>query len=156
MTLRVIINRDEINETLEELRYAGAVNSERMLVWLGNRDHAEVRVSRVYVPAQEAGADFFWIPQESMAALMAELRAHRLMIAAQVHTHPQKAFHSLADDKWAIVRHEGALSLVLPFFGMKTNTRSFPADAAVFTLSKDNQWLRVPDRRRSDYYMIVP
>jgi len=36
------------------------------------------------------------------------------MVAAQVHSHPDEAFHSKGDDEWAIVRHEGALSIVVP------------------------------------------
>jgi hypothetical protein len=68
------------------------------------------------------------------------LRDRDLMVAAQVHTHPHEAFHSAADDRWAIVRHVGALSLVLPDFAQKTSIDSFLNEAAVFRLSDRNEW----------------
>ena len=67
-------------------------------------------IVEAYVPEQEAEVDYFHIPPSGMMALMAHLRERRLGLAAQVHSHPARAFHSLADDKWAIVRHEGAMS----------------------------------------------
>ena len=60
----------------------------------------------MYRPQQRAAADMFHIPPDSMAALRANLRRNRVMVAAQVHWHPREAFHSLADDHWTIVRHE--------------------------------------------------
>jgi hypothetical protein len=66
------------------------------------------------------------------------------MIAAQVHSHPREAFHSSADDAWAIVRHLGALSLVVPDFGLKTNVSTFRDHTKVFCLAGNNRWHEVP------------
>jgi len=38
-------------------------------------------------------------------------------LIAQVHSHPTEAYHSEADDRFAIVTAEGGLSLVVPNFG---------------------------------------
>ena len=65
------------------------------------------------------------------------------MVAAQVHTHPAQAFHSEADDQWAIVRHVGALSLVVPYFAKDTRVASFFDDVALFRLSSENAWCEV-------------
>jgi hypothetical protein len=78
------------------------------------------------------------------------------MIAAQIHTHPKRAFHSAADDKWAIVRHTGALSLVIPHFALRTSRASFRADTAVFALSPQNKWLMASPDRLDDFYRIIP
>jgi len=91
-------------------------------------------------------ATFFRIPRESIEELFDVLRGRELMVAAQVHTHPESAFHSAADDRWAIVRHVGALSLVLPYFAQRTTTSTFFKDTAAFALSAENRWLLVdPD-----------
>lgn len=66
------------------------------------------------------------------------------MIAAQVHSHPLEAFHFKADDDWAIVRHENALSVVVPYFASKTNATSFLSDQKTFRLTRDNRWLEIP------------
>ena len=56
---------------------------------------------------------------------------------AQVHSHPGEAFHSPADDRWAIPRQVGALSIVLPFFAAGISEETFFEQAAVFTLSNN-------------------
>ena len=67
------------------------------------------------------------------------------MIAAQVHTHPFEAFHSEADDRWAIVRHVGAVSLVVPYFATTTTPDNFLDQIALFSLDANNQWIEVPN-----------
>lgn len=37
---------------------------------------------------------------------------------ARVHSHPGAAYHSATDDGNPALRHEGALSIVVPFFGL--------------------------------------
>lgn len=66
------------------------------------------------------------------------------MVAAQVHSHPREAFHSKADDRWAIVRHEGALSLVVPNFAIGTMVSTFLDDTKVYRFSASAQWVEVP------------
>ena len=72
---------------------------------------------------------------------MRHLRSGRLKIVAQVHSHPGEAFHSEVDDEWAIVRHVGALSLVVPGFARWTTPTNFVAQAVAYELSASNQWL---------------
>jgi hypothetical protein len=97
-------------------------------------------------PAQVAGADIFRIPPPAMREIIGIIAKHGWMIAAQVHSHPKEAFHSLADDTWAIVRHENALSLVLPYFAAKTTWTSFQQDQKAFRLAADNRWHEVAPR----------
>ena len=152
----VTVAREIISATLDELQEAGLQGSEGLALWLGRRKNGAIEVERAYVPEYESSSSFFWIPPEAMAKLLAELRVHRLMIAAQVHSHPGRAFHSAADDRWAIVRHEGALSIVVPRFAQRTTVRTFARQAAVFSLSPLNQWIKVPTKRLSEHYVIRP
>jgi hypothetical protein len=78
------------------------------------------------------------------------------MVAAQVHTHPKLAFHSAADDKWAIVRHVGALSLVLPYFSLRTNVENFVQHTVTFSMNAENDWLPAPKDKIQDFYKIIP
>ena len=74
-----------------------------------------------------------------------------MLIAAQVHSHPEEAFHSQADDNWAILRHLGALSIVVPYFANQTSVGNFLRQVAIFRLNDANQWreLEGVDRERS-------
>jgi len=134
----VSIPRALIATTVRELRTPQGV--ERVILWLGQRGEDGVRVTEVFVPMQIAALDYFQIPPAGMSQLMSRLQSQRLMVAAQVHTHPLAAFHSEADDDWAIVRHVGALSLVVPHFCTRTTAESFVSDALVFQLNRENEF----------------
>jgi len=132
-----------IDETLEALREGGRAGAERVVFWLGRRQAPGAVISEIYIPQQEAEEDYFRIPSGSMVDFMNHLRRRRLILLAQVHSHPGEAFHSKADDRWAVVRHEGALSIVVPEFAAKTTVSNFEIDSAVFRLTVDDRWLRV-------------
>ena len=152
----VIVRKQIVQDTLGELQTAGRRRSECVILWLGQRDFQGITVARMWKPEQEADRGYFLIPEKSVDRLMAELRKERLMIAAQVHTHPKLAFHSAADDKWAIVRHVGALSLVVPHYALRTNAVNFVQRTAAFCLNAENEWLQAPQENIQDFYKIVP
>jgi hypothetical protein len=52
-----------------------------------------------------------------MAACVRAAARHRLQVVAQVHTHPQQAFHSDGDVEGARIRYPGYASIVLPDYG---------------------------------------
>jgi len=78
-----------VDETLDELRAGGREGIERVVLWLSPRPLSTAPIIvEAYVPEQEADADYFRIPPSGMTALMTHLRERRLVLAAQVHSHP--------------------------------------------------------------------
>jgi proteasome lid subunit RPN8/RPN11 len=140
---RVRVPLQLLETTVRELSRHRLNPTERVALWLGRRQAGHICVHEMYVPAYEAESDYFYIAPGPMRQLMRHLRGAGLMIAAQLHTHPEEAFHSAADDKWAIVRHVGALSLVLPDFGVRTTPDAFFETAKVFRLDRMNRWEEV-------------
>lgn len=150
----VIVSRAQISETLDHLKAAGKRRSECVVLWLGRRGAEGIVVEKVWCPPHRAGRAFFEFSEEAMTVMFAELRKSRQMIAAQVHSHPMEAFHSAADDHWAIVRHEGALSLVIPYFARHTFTNSFVADMAAFVLTSDDAWTEIESEKLENHLTI--
>jgi proteasome lid subunit RPN8/RPN11 len=155
MSLIVRVPEVVVAKTITSLRAAGARRNEHVVLWLGRRTESHITVEEAFVPIQQAEADYFHIPPEGMTALLKHLGERRQMVAAQVHTHPREAFHSSADDRWAIVRHEGALSFVVPRFCEDTDVGSFVRDAAVFRLSSDNEFIEVTPSEVGEAYEVV-
>ena len=152
----ILVPSSIIDQTLAKLQHVGRRRSECVVLWLGRREDDNIRVEELYVPIQEASYDYFHIPENSMERLFQKIRPQRLMIAAQVHTHPRSAFHSYADDTWAIIRHAGALSLVIPYFAQRTHQKTFVSHTSVFALSSQNVWCKVPKKQITEYYRIIP
>ncbi len=142
MNSLVVVPIGVVEATLSELKSAGRQASERFVLWLGRPTEGIIQIETIWVPEQESGFDFFKIPEHAMQALLVELRKLRLMVAAQVHTHPGRAFHSRADDRGAIIRHTGALSLVLPCFGLVLSSAMQPCLYCLAQIS-GSTWTRL-------------
>jgi proteasome lid subunit RPN8/RPN11 len=136
----VLCPKAAVEQTLVHLRDAGTRLQECVVLWLGKREGETIQIMRCYRPLQRAKTDQFHIPPEGMTALQAVMRSERLMVAAQVHSHPGLAFHSEADDAWAIVRHEGALSLVVPRFAADTIPGNFMQQTKTYRFSEHATW----------------
>ena len=98
--MRVEYGPNVVLQTLSVLQEGGRDGCECVVLWLGRMEDKRIRVSEVYRPIHEAQADMFWITEQGMDVLKARLRSTGTMVAAQVHTHPERAYHSRADDRF--------------------------------------------------------
>jgi proteasome lid subunit RPN8/RPN11 len=142
----ITVSLQAIEQTLALLREYGARRCECIVLWLGRRRAGAIDVIEVYRPIQQVQSHIFYITPLGMDAVRDRLRAGRLMVAAQVHTHPEEAFHSEADDRGAIIRHRGALSLVVPWFAGRTRAECFFGDTKVFRLDPSDEWIELLHR----------
>lgn len=123
-TLRhVTVKRATIDRMLETLQEFGSHGYEGLVLWLGEFEPntGKAHVTQAFVPEQksisnEDGVGYF-VSTETLFRLNRDLSESGLRLIAQVHSHPGEAYHSEADDRYAIVTAEGGLSLVVPNFG---------------------------------------
>lgn len=149
---KISVPKSVIADTVRELSLDGKADTERFLLWLGDSEERVIR--EIFVPPYEASSDYFHISEQDMGAIFRKLRASGLSILAQVHSHPMEAFHSYADDTWAIVRHVGALSIVLPYFARNTDEQNFLTETAVFELSSNNRWQELSREDMENFAII--
>jgi hypothetical protein len=108
-----------LSSSAEALRTLGAGVRESVVLWQGKvLDEYRAEFTKLHVPRQVTGPLHFNVPLADRLKLLASVSADEEFILAQVHTHPQQAFHSAADDRLAITKHLGAISIVVPFFAM--------------------------------------
>jgi hypothetical protein len=119
----ITVTRATIDQMLESMREFGSHGWELLVLWLGEiePDTGKANVTRAFVPKQKAissedGVGYF-VSGETLFQLNRDLSETGLRLIAQVHSHPRRAYHSEADDRYAIVTAEGGLSLVVPNFG---------------------------------------
>lgn len=136
---KLLISHMLVKQTIAVLQEGGERMCETVVFWLGKGE----TVDEVYRPHQSVSIDYFHLPGASMRSLMDYLKRDRRRILAQVHSHPGEAYHSKADDQWAVIRHEGALSLVLPRFAKTATLQNFSTQTATYSLSAQDKWLEV-------------
>jgi Prokaryotic homologs of the JAB domain len=117
----VRIDPKVIASTLATLRAYGSRRLEGLVLWLGTIDGIEAHVTHALEPEQHSIADEngvgYFVDSETLFRLNKALAATGLRLIAQIHSHPTDAYHSEADDRYAIVTSEGGFSLVVPNFG---------------------------------------
>jgi hypothetical protein len=133
-----------VRDTLDRLRHAGREDRELVIAWHGKRSVTGIAVTRLSIPEQIGTRVSFRVSDEGMRRLRADLAAAGELVAAQIHAHPAEAFHSIADDRGALVGHLGALSIVLPEFAAQCSVKNFATLAAVFELLGTGRWREVP------------
>lgn len=154
--MRIRCRRAVVERSIDFLQEAGHRETECVVLWLACRPADDALVVEAYRPEQIAEHDRFIIPRDAMRALMRHVRDDRLSLLAQVHSHPEEAFHSWVDDREAIVRHNGALSIVAPYFGHDLTAESFSDACAFFTLNSADRWVKLPASEIDAYFEMVP
>ena len=91
---------------------------ESVVLWTGVERTNTAEVRRVVVPEQRAHRRGFEIPLEERLEIAEELARTGETLFAQLHTHPGRAFHSRTDDRLALPRHTGAISIVIANFAL--------------------------------------
>lgn len=135
-----------VTNTLQELAVEGSKGNEKAVIWFGKKDASGKVVESILAPHQIDEPYSFTITERGMQQIFDHIREFRFSIVAQVHSHPKEAFHSPVDDRRAIVRHEGALSIVLPEYCVKTTLSSFIDDIVVYALDNSNVWQLQPSQ----------
>lgn len=143
MSVTYVIQRHLVEQTLKYLRVAGRRHSEGIVLWFAPRS-ARRAICKVLVPMHKASNDYFDITPEGNRQLRELCQREKLILEAQVHTHPFDAFHSTADDRLAVVRHVHALSVVLPNFAATTTVDNFLTQSASFMLTQEDSWVHIP------------
>ena len=142
---RLTLPRAALAHTIARIRQRGERNAEGVMLWLGRRSSVDSEVREAYEPLYHSKADQFVVPPQGMSALMDRICATGHAVVAQVHSHPEHAFHSAADETWALVKHVGAYSIVLPWFCAHTTPENFWQQAAVFVMQPQGHWLQLDE-----------
>jgi hypothetical protein len=130
---------DVSHETQKHLRCNGARHEEGVVLWRGT--FTPPRITALIVPEQETSTGRFRVPLAERQRITRKLAGTGEVIVAQVHSHPNWAFHSSIDDEEAIPRRVGAYSLVIPDFGARDHLLD---GAALFQLDAHGVWQPAP------------
>lgn len=137
---KLLIPTNVLLNSISEIQKIGNLNRECFCLWLGKRSEDAGVVKEIFIPEYDSGSDYYKITDKGSLELINYIMASKLTVLAQIHSHPQKAFHSLADDRMATVAHIGGLSFVVPYFGKDICMKNFEEHVKVFKLAAKGKW----------------
>ena len=106
-----------LEETLRIFRKFGKINLEAFALWIGEEFDTTFKIKEVWSPSQENTMTSYFISEIEVHRINVELNKLQYSAIAQLHTHPENAFHSLIDDEHPILMLPGSFSIVIPNFG---------------------------------------
>ena len=113
LPLKILVESARILRSL-----SGGVR-ESVVLWTGSNRAGEALIRSIVVPHQLASAIHFEVPLAERLQIAQQLANSGEKLLVQLHTHPGRAFHSLIDDRLALPRQTGALSIVVADFATK-------------------------------------
>lgn len=117
---RYQVPRSILEATVRALKCGSVGMRESVALWQGRPlSETVAEVTKLRVPQQIAGPFHFNVPLDERLRLVREVSEVDEFILVQLHTHPHEAFHSDVDDRLAITKHSGAISIVVADFAMR-------------------------------------
>ena len=137
---RFDVRATTVNETEAALREAGRRGDELFLFWSGVIEGDAFKVRTLHCPTQSCRKSSrglsVHIDGDALHDQARWLAEHRELLGVQIHTHPEDAYHSEADDEHAAVTLTGAVSIVVPDFARRA---VFHPGTSIFRLY-DSGW----------------
>ena len=141
---KIIIPLECIQKAYELMKYAGENRVEGVALFAGYEKDNEFYISQTIIPKQtayrlELGL-LYAVDGDELHRINVWLYENNLSIIAQIHSHPNEAYHSDTDDAYPIVATKGGISIVVPRFAVD------PIDInnwAVYRLSSENDWIEL-------------
>jgi len=137
------VPRNTVASSISFLQAQGAIGHEGVVLWPCRLQGDNCVIAEPIIPRQITSRLSYRIPDDETLRIIRDVAERGLVIPIQIHSHPFEAFHSAADDEYAFVQHESAISIVVPDFAAFPLTE-FTKEARVYRLSPGNEWLEVP------------
>ncbi len=139
---RIILPQDKIADAYKLMRYAGSKGVEGMALFAGKQKGNTFQIFETIIPKQnsyrlESGL-MYAVDAEELHRINEWLYNNDYRIFAQIHSHPQEAYHSETDNQYPIVATVGGISIVVPRFASDSISINY---WAVYRLSSDNIWV---------------
>lgn len=149
------VPHDCLENSYNHFRASGENGLEGFVLWIGSfTDNQVFRVSDAIIPYQisvqsEYGLSVT-IPSDELHRINKFLYKKSLRLVAQVHSHPEEAYHSPTDNMYPVATQEGSFSIVIPNFGKGT----FSDDKyAVYRLLQ-GKWKRYTEEETKSLFII--
>lgn len=128
-----------LQETFDALVKCGQGRCECVIYWTGPIGESK-QIDGWDHPTHRRSPWGYKIDDRWLTDYWFRLGRNRRKVLAQVHTHPEEAFHSITDDCWPVVSQSGFVSVVIPNFALGPTSLE---GAWIGRLSSNGQWRNI-------------
>lgn len=137
----IVISKFHLKKAFDFLRSAGDKRVEGIALFAGFDEGSTFFIKEVVIPQQksyilEQGL-MYAVDGDELHKINVWLYENKMKLIAQIHSHPQEAYHSSADDRFPIVDTYGGISIVVPDFATGKVTLK---ETAIYRLSMSKTW----------------
>lgn len=148
--------KELVEDVYQQIRETGVEGYERLALCAGQKKSKEFEVTHILYPKQHLrktslGVSFH-VDGEELERIGDWLYQKDLSLIAQIHSHPDEAYHSEADDNYAIITKSGGVSIVIPHFG--TSDTCFEK-SAFFRLHPQTGWTELSKQQINDLIKLT-
>jgi len=127
-------------ESIRMMAECGKGRCECVTYWNGPASNAQVIDGWTH-PTHRRSPWGYQVDDAWLTKFWFQLADEQRAIRAQVHTHPESAFHSETDDHWPVISQPGFISIVVPNFAIGSIDLK---KIWVGILVADGSWKQVP------------
>ena len=113
---KILLPETVLKNTIKVFRDYGNQFLEVCALWVGVDSKNIFHIKEVWFPPQENSIIEYYVSDIDVHQINVKLNKNNYSAIAQLHTHPDGAFHSCIDDEYPILTLPGSLSIVIPDF----------------------------------------
>lgn len=152
---KVIVPSSCVEESHSHLRRVGEAGFEGFALWAGELDGDIFSVCTSLIPHQHGLRSDLGVcvvvGGDELHRINVWLYEHGMTLIAQLHSHPEEAYHSITDDTYPIATSTGSVSIVIPNFARAPFSL---ANCAVYRLLPPRGWVEL-SRSEADELIIL-
>jgi hypothetical protein len=152
----VLFPREVLVDAYEFLRKVGVDRFEAVVLFAGTIKENTFSIHDLYIPEQRSYKTphglMYQVSNDELSILDDWLFERNLFVFCQMHTHPEEAYHSTADDDNCIVTSNGSISIVVPYFAKEPISIE---NWAVYRLARGTGWTQIPIESLRTFIQII-
>lgn len=149
---KVILPMAIFKKTLEFFRKHGEEFLEALALWVGIESSNVFKIKEVWFPNQENSIISYYVSDIDVHLINVKLNKMKYSAIAQIHTHPDDAYHSQIDDQYPILVLSGSFSIVVPDLGNKSVNKILN-EMVIYRLIS-GKWILQPKEEVNEIFKI--
>lgn len=153
---KIILPKTNAEKAYSFMKKAGQEGVEGVCLFVGRLNGNVFEITDTIIPEQTAmkikAGLLYSVDGDELHRINVWLSENNLRLIGQIHSHPNRAYHSETDDAYPIVATLGGISIVVPDFAMRAMDID---DWAIYRLYEKDGWIELTSNEVENLFQLV-